>query len=178
MNASSRPSYHAVVLGAVEATGATSGWLLRAVDDRFVVVAACGNPEAERAIGATRESRGMAAFVLASGQPAAIQTRPGDTDNDGAGGATGAPRSLLAVPCATDEVLGVLELVDAPSGSFSFDDVEIVSLLADVAGAALGEDADFVAPATPQQLYESLRSLAALDPTRYRDVARIVGALL
>jgi len=75
-------------------------------------------------------------------------------------------------------VLGVLELVDAPSGSFSFDDVEVVSLLADVAGAALGEDADFVAPATPHQLFEALSSVAALDPTRYRDIARIVGALL
>lgn len=169
-----RPVLDAIVRAAVDATGADGGWLLRAARDHFVVAAASNR---ER-VGEQRAMTGVAGFVVASGQPAAIQSRPGDTDDVGAGGLPGAPRSLLAAPCGAGDVLGVLELVDAPGGSFSFDDVELAALLAEVAGAALGESATAAPPPHPARLADGLAALAASEPERYADVARAVETLL
>ena len=173
-----RPTLRAIVQSAVDATGAERGWLLAADGEALVVAAASGDEAAARRVGQRRRPGGVAGFVLSSGQPAALQTRPGDTDNAGAGGADGSPRSILAAPCVAGQVLGVLEVVDAPGGSFSFDDVETVSLLADIAGAALSEAAPADAPPSPARLGEALSALAAADPHRYAEVARAIGVLL
>lgn len=178
MSATPRPTLQALVRAALDVTGAERGWLLSADGDALVVAAAGGDNGAAQRIGQRRQAGGVAGFVLSSGQPAAVQTRPGESDNEGAGGADGAPRSVLAAPCIAGEVLGVLELVDAPGGSFSFDDVETVSMLADIAGAALSETAEAQAPPSPARLADALTSLAAADPPRYADVARAIGALL
>ena len=49
------------------------------------------------------------------------------------------PASLLCVPCHhEDAIVGALELVDKAGGApFSIDDVELVTLLGGIAGAAL-----------------------------------------
>jgi GAF domain-containing protein len=167
-----RPTLHAIVQAAVEATGADRGWLLAAEDDVFVVAAAYGHAEATVAVGVRRKRAGIAGFVFASGQPAAIQPRPDDVDNVGAGGAVSTPVSVLAVPCVAEEARGVLELVDAVGGAFSFDDVETTSLLAEVAAAALAELLPAWEPPAPERLTVLLASLARRDPARYAEVAR------
>jgi GAF domain-containing protein len=172
-----RPTYQALVQAATEATGAASGWLLRHDGDRFTVVAAVG-PKADTHHGSARALAGIAGFVAASGQPAAVQPRPDDAANAGAGGTDGVPSSLLAVACGTDDTLGVLELAGAAGGAFSFDDVEVASLLATVAGAALSEGGAVDAPTPPAVLGARLQHLATLDPTRYAAIARALDALV
>lgn len=173
-----RPTYLAIIRAAVEATGADRGWLLRVEQDRLAVVAAYGDPAASGRVGTLRPVAGIAGHVAASGQPAAIRTRPGDLDNTGAGGADGVPHSILAAPCEVDDLVGVLEVVDAVAGSFTYDDVETLTLLAEIAAAALVEGDELAAPPSPLRLAEALASLSATDPARYREVARAVEALL
>lgn len=173
-----RPTYLALIRAAVEATGAARGWLLRVEDDHLAVVAAHGDPAASGRVGLLRPVAGTAGYVAASGQPAAIQTRPGDVDNVGAGGADALPSSILAAPCESGELVGVLEVVDAVNGSFTYDDVETLTLLAEIAGAALAEGDELAAPPSPARLGEALSSLSTTDPGRYREVARAVEALL
>lgn len=180
MTDTTRPTLLALVRSAVDATAATRGWLLEVVDDHFVVVAAVG-PEAgiSSYVGLERPLAGAAGFAAASGQPAALSPRSDDASNLGAGGAAAVPSSILAVPCVVDEVVGVLEVVDAGAGSFSFDDVELVTVLADVAAAALGEvSGHSPSVPTPSQLVTSLAALADTDPARYADVARLMSAML
>jgi GAF domain-containing protein len=174
-----RPTYLALVRAAVEATGAERGWLLRIEGDALRVVAAVApDGEAVPPPGTDRPAEGIVGFVAASGQPAAVLPRPGDLANHGAGGASGVPRSVLAAPCGATDVVGVIEVVDADAGAFSFDDVEVVSLLADIAGAALAEGDTGFHPPPPARLADGLSRLSSSDPSRYAEVARAVEALL
>ena len=174
-----RPTYHALAEAAVDASGAERGWLLQVDADALVVVAAVGGPEPGRHVGTRRPIAGSAGLAASAGQPAAIQTRGEDAANEGAGGADGIPASILAVPCGHDEVNGVLEVVDAADGAFSYDAVEIVTLLAEVAGAALFEDDDSSRPVvSPTEVGNELRALADSDPRRYAEVAGAITMLL
>ena len=175
-----RPALQASVQAAISATGASSGWLLAVGDDQFVVVAASGaDPRA--LLGSTRRLVGVAGYALGSGQPAAVQIRSGDADNAGAGNSGGEPGSLLAAPCidpATGEVGGVLELAGAPAGRFTFDDVETIALISEIAGAALG---DVVppppSPPSPAALAALLARLEGQDAVRYGAIADLVVRL-
>lgn len=171
-------SLHAVIDAAVSATGAASGWILRLDGDGFVVAAAAGGESAARSVGTQRPLRGTAGYAASSGQPAAIRPQRSDPANFGAGGAADTPSSILAVPCEHDQgTLGVLELVEAGSGSFNFDDVELATLLANVASACLAEREPDQVP-TPDVLAAGLTALAGAAPDRYRAVARTIDALL
>lgn len=171
-------SLHAVIDAAVTATAAASGWVLRLDGDGFVVAAAAGGESPGRRIGERRALQGTAGYAASSGQPAAIRPQRSDPSNFGAGGAGHTPSSILAVPCEHEQgAVGVLELVDAGSGSFSFDDVEVATLLANVASACLSESAPEQVP-TPDALAVSLTALASAAPDRYRAVARTIDALL
>ena len=91
------------------------------------------------------------------------------------------PTSVLSVPTATAAgVVGVLELVDKiGGGNFTFDDVELASLLVDIAGVALAhaeESTSSVPP--PSELGGALDRLAASDPVRYAAVGAAVAAPL
>ena len=98
--AATHPAYQAIVEAALAATNASSGWLLAAAGDDDLVVKAIGGPaRGAIAIGSPVASQGAKAFVLASGQPAALMPQPSDTANRHAGGAAGLPGSVLAVPC-------------------------------------------------------------------------------
>ena len=89
------------------------------------------------------------------------------------------PASVLCVPCAfDDEVLGVLELVDKVGGAFSFDDVELSTVLANIAGSALRDQGPTVSVRPPDELAADLRQLSAADPTTYVRVATVLEALL
>jgi hypothetical protein len=89
--------------------------------------------------------------------------------------------SVLAVPCGTDDAVhGVMELVGKHGGGpFSFDDVEIVTLLGTVAGAALGaETAPDLNPPSPEELAGKLARLATADPARYSTIAIFLASTL
>jgi GAF domain-containing protein len=168
---------------AVGAAGASRGWLLRVEGGELRVVAAAGERPGD-AIGlAVPLDRGTAGFVVSSGQPLAAMPRPGDERFAvGVAVALGIDtRAVLCVPCGTDDaVLGALEVVDKPGGGpFSIDDVELLTLLGTIAGAALagGDDAAGAVPG-PDELAAELRRLAAADPSRYAFVAAAVDALL
>lgn len=177
----------AVVRAAVDATGATWGWVVARNETEtgapgLRVAAAAGGDEPGRLLDAAIDSdTGTVGLVVATGQPMAIVPRSGDaTARGGVGGLLGiAPRSVLCVPCGDHEVLGALELIDkAGSGGFSFDDVELATLLAGVAGAALETQAPPAGPPSASELARSLEQLERSDPADYATVAPIVAALL
>lgn len=172
----------AIAEAAVGASGASQGWLLRLADGQLRVVAAAGDRPGD-AVGITVPAdRGPAGFAVASGQPLATVPRPDDDRfTVGVAAALGVrAASVLCVPCPTDEgVLGALEVIDKrEGGSFSIDDVELVTLLGGIAGAALAETDGAVSVAAPEELAAELRQLATADPGRYASIASIVGALL
>ena len=176
---SARLVHQALVDAATASTGADQGWLLGATADGLTVLAAAGGDDPAALIGSSVSAEGARGLAVSSGQPAALRPPESDSSNEGAGGAEGVPGSVLAAPCAHDDVVGVIEVVRARgSEGFTFDDVEIVSLLADVAGAAIAEAGSAVEVTPPARLSVELTSLAAQDSQRYADVARVIEALL
>lgn len=175
-----RPVHQALVDAACAATAADQGWLLAAHEDHLTVLAAAGGPDPGSLIGANVAITGARGYAVSSGQPAALRPSSNDQSNAGAGGGAGIPGALLATPCGDEDIVGVLEIVRSAGGeSFSFDDVEIVSLLADIAGAAIGDVEDDLLQVTPpERLGAELTTLAGADPRRYADIARVIDALL
>jgi GAF domain-containing protein len=176
------PVLQAVVQSAVSATGAARGWLVAADGATARVVAGTGEGVAA-VVGTEFDATvGIAGFVVASGQPIALTPR-GD-DPRFAEGITALlghrPVSVLAVPCANDDdVIGALELIDrSGGGGFTFDDIELATLLAGIAAAALTLDRGGAAVPEPQQLGGELARLAEADPGRYAVIATAVSALL
>lgn len=175
-----RPTLQAIVDQAVRATGASTGWLLAVAEDSLRVVAVAGAALGSDVLDDLINPSGARGYVLSSGQPAALMPQSGDAANSGAGGFDGVPTSVLALPCGDDTAVGVLELADKAGGlPFTFDDIEALSVLASVAGAALVEHG--VVPvdvATPAQLAADLERLRNQDPRRYADAARMIESLL
>ncbi len=170
----------AVVDSAVGATAASAGWVLALRGDTLTVVAALGVSQLvgiEIPAGA-----GTAGFVVGSGQPMAMAVHEGDARlSEGVlAQLAERPSSVLCVPCTTgDSVVGVLELIDkAGGGTFSFDDVEIATLLAGIAAAAIEAGEGDVGVRSPDELGAELRTLAASDPAAYARVATLVDAIL
>ena len=180
------PVVRALLEAAVHATGAACGWLVAlGAGEELVVVDAVGD-RAGSLPGATAPvDAGTAGFVIASGQPVALGASGGGEQLSGGIAALldPPPVSIASVPCASaDDVLGALELADKAGGTaFTFDDVELASLLAGIAGAALSSAAGDTlvrhAP-DPHQLGTELLRLAGADPVRYVMIAGAVDALL
>lgn len=182
----SDPVLDAIVRACVDATDADWGWVAAVEGDRLRVVALAGPPGAgdrgTAAIGQEATMTGTTGMVASSGQPMALMVRDGDPH---AGGGVAAllgirPRAVLAVPCGDgDGAVGVVEVVDKHGGtSFSFDDVELVTLLAGIAAAALASSATRRAVPGPAALGAGLARLAAQDPPAYAAVAGLLDALL
>lgn len=180
-----RPVLQAIITAAVDATAAGAGWLATVVDDELAAVAVASVEPAlvDRVLWRrTPLGSGVASMVVQSGQPVALRAA-GDAvlDNWAAELLGRDPDAVVCVPCHDDDVpVGVLQLVDKVGGGpFSFDDVEIATLLAPIAGAALAEGAGAAARlASPAQLGTDLGRLADADPTRYAAVAQAVAALV
>jgi GAF domain-containing protein len=176
------PVLDAVIEAAVHATGAAAGWLVGGEGDGQRVVAASGEEAGDLLGHRVAPGEGIAGFVLASGQPLALSRL--EKDPRLRGGLEGLlrrrPRSLLCVPCTSDDaVLGALELADKEAGeAFTFDDLELVTLLAGIAGSALAEDRGGGPVPTPAELGAELGRLLAIDPRRYRAVAAVVSGLI
>lgn len=180
-----RPLLQTILQVAIDSTGASSGWLAAAVDDDLAIVAvvAADLTLVDRILwqrGGT--DPGTAGFVMQSGQPVALQPATSGTGDSWAERLLGRqPASLVCVPCHDDEQpVGALELVDKVGGApFSFDDVELASVLAQIAGAAIAEGAGAAGRVpTPAELSNDLGRLATADPARYAAVAQAVSALV
>lgn len=199
------PTLQAIVTAAIDATAAAHGWLLAvedvgrahgqgatngeptggAGDDALVAVVASpatGVVPDQLAGMRLPVGAGSAGYVVASGQPLALQPRAGSGDPWAEEHRlTGqVPTSILAVPCESGQhLVGVLELIDKHEGPFSFDDVEVVTLLGGIAGAALGEGMRLgEAVADPSELGRELNQMLSDDPIRYERVATVTQALL
>jgi GAF domain-containing protein len=171
---------------ALEATGARQSFLFTVDGAQLCVVASAGGPGGSLLGQRVPVQDGPAGYVLASGQPLIL------TPTDDAGGAaagSGGPTwalgrqgsSVLCVPCAFDDrVVGVLQLVDKTDGStFSFDDLQLVTVLSPIAGTALHEGGGLgMLPPAPQDVARELGELAAVDPVRYAAVAAMIRAVI
>jgi GAF domain-containing protein len=175
------PVLQATVSAAVTATSASQGWILAVHAGRLRVVAAVGEGTGDLLGVEVELGSGTAGFVASSGQPVALA--PSGTDARLAEGVTALissqPSSILSVPCGADDVVGVLELVDkAGGGPFSFDDVELATLLASIAGVALEEDGGVAPVRLPTEIGADLARLASDDPAAYLRLAPVIEALL
>jgi len=183
MPASSHATLQAITEAAAEAAAASYAWLLASEGDGLAVVTATG-PDVGATVGrAIPAGQGTAGYVLSSGQPLAVQLHPEDTGPWAAEHALlgRPPETILSVPCpGAAGVHGVLELLDKTQGPFSFDDVEVVSLLGTIAGAALGDGGVLRGPpvVSPDELGSELRQLFADDPPAYARIAAVLQALL
>lgn len=176
----------AIGKAALDVTGAAAGWVV-GVDGEHLVVRAVTGAAPESLVGTlVAASGGAVGYVVSSGQPLALATRASDAlAAEGLAGVLGrAPGSVLCVPCEADDVVvGALELVDkAGGGSFSFDDVELVTLLAGIAGVAIvsgrGAAEGRQPGPSPADLAEGLARLATDAPARYAAVAEVVATLV
>ena len=167
------PVLQSLVEAAAAGTGGTNVWLLLPSERALEVVAASG-PSAVDVLGArVAADEGTAGFVLGSGQPMAIAPRADDPlVVSGVAAVVGhSPRSVLCLPCESDDgIAGVLEIIDKVDGAmFTFDDVELATLLAGVAGVAIRTIGAPPPPAPdPDEIAGELRRLAAADPRRLR----------
>ena len=175
------PVLQSLVGAAVVATASSKGWVLALHSGELHVVAAVGEGAGDLMGTKIPTGSGTAGFVASSGQPMALAPRSGDVRIDEGLTALlpGRPTSILSVPCGGDDVLGVLELVDKVGGGpFSFDDVELATLLAGIAGAALETTGADVTARPPAELAAELARLASADPEGYARLAAVIDALL
>lgn len=183
MTASPDPVLQAVLDAATSGTAGTAGWLLAVRGEQLEVMATSGTAPGSVVGALVPAETGTAGFVVGSGQPVALAVRPDD-----ARAAAGVPELVgrrpvtnLCVPCDSSEgIAGALEVIDKAGGAtFTFDDVELATLLAGIAGAALaaGGVGQRHVP-TPAQLAADLERLRDVDAARYAAVASVVVTLV
>ena len=171
-----------ILRSAVDATGAANGWIVVRSNGSLFVAAVMADSDLRQLRGTIVSSASSAGFCMASGEPAARQPRPDDSTAADAAGYRGVPSTLLTVPCVDDEhgTVGVLELAEKSGSAFSLDDVELVSLLANVAGTVIATASDGNADevTAPTELAAELTRLYGTDRRRYTLIANTVLALL
>jgi GAF domain-containing protein len=176
------PVLQALTRAAVDSTGASAGWVVALEGERLRAVGTAGEGAGALLGSELAPGAGTAGYVVSSGQPMAIVPRGGDPRlAEGLGARLGRePTSVLCVPCLDDDVVvGAIELVDkAGGGPFSFDDVELVTLLAGIAGAALAAPGGEIEVRPPAQISAELAHLASADPAAYARLVMVVEALL
>lgn len=177
------PVLDALTRAALESTAGRDAWLLATDERGYIQVAAATGDEAERARGTSFPSTGgVEGFVLASGQPIALSggTRDPRLREGVLALLEREPESVLCVACEQDDgTVGVLLLADKTDGSsFTFDDIEITTVLGNVAAVALSQRAPQAQPPDAEELAGELTALAAADPARYARLAPFVMALV
>jgi phosphoserine phosphatase RsbU/P len=176
------PVLQAIARAALDATGAEASWVLGLIGDHLEAMGAAG-PQAGELLGVVVPvGAGTVGYVVSSGQPMAIAPRGADPRlSEGLGARLGRmPASLLCVPCHhEDAIVGALELVDKAGGApFSIDDVELVTLLGGIAGAALSLAGAEVPARPPAELASELVELSSSDPAAYARLSVVLEALL
>lgn len=178
------PLLDALIVAAVDATQAGRGWLWAVAGEQLVVVAAHGG-DAPTCVGrACAVGAGWAGDAVASKRPMALIPDADDErfSSDVVLGTRALPTSLLCFPSPYGgRVVGAVQLVDKANGSpFDVDDVELLGMLAEVAGAAIYQSAEraVAEPLSPDELGIRLRLLAAHDRARYDAIADIASELL
>ena len=168
----------AIARAVLDATGAAAAWVVVAGPTGEPVVAAVAG-RSSATVGSPAPAAGSAVLAISSGMPAARTFSSDDATGNGAAGLDEHPGSVLTVPFGEPGGGGAIE-VAGRAVPFTIDDIEVVSLLADVAGAAAAESTEPVGAAgpSPDELAGELRALAVHDPRRYRDVAAVIGAML
>lgn len=164
----------AVLRASLDATGADQGWVAARRREGIVVLAAEGGDAPAARIGRVLDDRAPATIAVLTGRPSARRPHATDASARGAAGLDGVPGALLTVPCGDE---AVIELVRVADDAFTVDDIEVVSLLAEVVAVAIDDDAAPPAP-SPEELATELRRLHDVDRARYAFVARALGALL
>jgi GAF domain-containing protein len=168
-----------VLFSAVGATGAEAGWVFAIKGNSLSVVAASGVDLVGIEIGS---DVGIAGLVATSGQPMAIGARPDDARlSEGILGLLpNRPTSVVSVPCSTaDRTVGVLEVVEKIGGGrFTFDDVELVTLLAGIAATAIQAGDTETHVRSPDELASEFRRLASADAAEYARVVRLIEVVL
>lgn len=176
------PVLVSVLQAACDATGAAKALLLESNDVELTVVAAWGDGSSQAKGVGVPLGVGVAGFVAASGQPVALAPHSADARiaEDVTAQLGWQPKAILTVPCAgNDTIAGVLELVDPVGGQgFNFDDVEITTLLAGVAGVALENRVAANEIASPEALSRDIVNLSQLNPSRYSQLAPMIETLL
>lgn len=176
------PVVRAILQAATESTGATRGWVVALTNEQLRVVDAVGEDTDMLIKARLPGDLGISGFVVGSGQPIALTARSNDPRlAEGLSRFLARPpTSMLSVPCTTDDgVVGALELSDKiGEEAFTFDDMEVASLLAGVAAAAITSDLDFPPLPDPRQLAADLVRLADVNPTRYAAIATALRSLL
>lgn len=176
-----------MVAGAVDATGAELGFVAGIDGDGLRILTAAGasiegRPSPGDLIGRPLRPGSTAGWVVGSGQPVAVQLSSDDPRVADEAALLGGqpPKNVLCVPCVwDDEPIGALQLVNKYGGAkFTFDDVEIVTLLGTVAGAALAEDSADAGHRSAAELSGELRRLESADPATFRAVATMLEAVL
>ena len=165
---------------AVTASGATAGWIVARAADGLQVVAYCGPEDPGRYLGATFAvaAAGTAGLAAVSGQPIAVRPRPGDVlVGQGPMSLLGQPPACyVSIPCSDEDgVVGVLEVVDKQAAtSFDIDDIELLSLLGDVAAALLREREERTVAAVPPSPLDELKGRR---PAVHRALIGLIDAL-
>ena len=182
MPGSTKPILQSVLRSALDATGATQGWLL-AIDGDALVVTAVEGADADLLGRRVRADAGFAGYVASSGQPLTMSPRRDDPRGvEGVAALIGSrPASVLAVPCGTDDaVLGVIELVAKQAASPSRSTTSRSRPCSGVwpAPLSLSDVAADPAVPSPRELGDDLVGLAAADPARYAMLATFLGAVL
>jgi GAF domain-containing protein len=173
-----------IVQLAVSSAAGELGWLAVPGPGDDLVVAAATAVQGVPTLPPGRQLDGRSSyggFVIETSQPVALQLRSGDERASSELAALGTTAGhLLAVPCVyEDDCLGVLEVVAGEDrGRFDLDDLELITLLGSVAGAAIDERLGGSAPPSAEQLGAALTQLAANDPGRFATVSRLVAAVL
>jgi GAF domain-containing protein len=171
-------------VSAIEATAATDGWIVSSGSSGPLIIVAGAGIMGANLIGREVTAEGASArFVIGSGQPIALSPRgPDDEAGRAIRDLTGRdPTSILSVPCsAGSNVVGAMEVVDKSGGErFSFDDLELVTLLAGIAATAITESKPRpLEHPSPESLAAALRELALNDPSRFDAIAAVVSVLL
>lgn len=178
------PVLHAVADAAMRVTAGSAAWVVAVNGDSLQVMAAVGAGTEQLATAVVPEETGAIGYVIASGQPSALRGGDGADQRLGQGVCSllaRPPASLLSVPCVADGVVvGGVEIADKADGaSFSFTDVELASVVASIAAAALGSGVlarQYVL--SPEALGGELRRLASVDRDRYTAISGVLTALL
>ena len=175
------PVLDAIAHAATAAASGSHAWVVVRDKDELRIAAAAGDGSGALLGMPVSNEDGPAGYVVRTAQPAALARRDDAGASDGIASRLGTSFGpTLCVPCSdSDDVFGALEVVgNAGRPMFSFDDVELVTLLGTIAGAAIGDGGPRQDVPAATELAAELERAELEDPRRYAALATTISALL